>query len=263
MWCSRKPRLRHIVALAVLAWGLPSRPEDPRTLNVSWALDGSITGAALAVWGVSELAKDSLTPRACRWCSTDGLDGNVRNAVVWSNTRAAATASDILEFGIPVGVAAYDLFAASDAASAASDVLVVAEAVAITGVVTQDAKYTVARIRPYAFYSGRDSGPDDHLSFWSGHTVTAFSAAAAGGTVARMRHFQGWPWVYAAGFTGAALTGYFRMASDKHWPTDVLASAAAGTGIGILVPWFHRAGLGAASYRVLPAPGGLVFAGKF
>ena len=192
-------RLRVVVALAALTWGSPSRSEVPSALNVSWVVDGSITGAALAAWGVSELARGALTPPACRWCSTNGLDASVRNAVVWSNTRAAATASDILELGIPAGVAAYDLFAASDSASAARDVLVVAEAVAITGAITQGAKYTVARVRPYAFNSGRDSGPDDHLSFWSGHTVTAFSAAAAGGTVARLRHYEGWPWVYAAG----------------------------------------------------------------
>ena len=44
---------------------------------------------------------------------------------------------------------------------------------------------------------------------------------------------------------------------------DVLASAAGGTGIGILVPWLHRAGPGCMSYQVLPAPGGLAITGEF
>ena len=78
-----------------------------------------------------------------------------------------------------------------------------------------------------------------------------------------MRHDDRWAWLYAAGFTGAALTGYFRMAGDEHWLTDVLASAAVGTGIGILVPWLHRKGPAATTYRVLPAPGGLAIAGEF
>jgi membrane-associated phospholipid phosphatase len=91
----------------------------------------------------------------------------------------------------------------------------------------------------------------------------AFSAAAAGGTVARLRGYQSWPWVCAVGFTGATLTGYFRMAADKHWLTDVLASAAVGTGVGMLVPWLHGGGPVAASLRLLPAPGGLAVAGEF
>ncbi len=259
-------RARVIVAVAVLAWGLPSRPEVPRTLNVSWAVDGSITGTALVVLGISELAKGRLAPLACRWCGADGVDASVRDAVVWSNKSAAATTSDVLQLAVPVGIGAYDLLAArasGDINAAPGDVVIIAEAVAISGVITQGVKYSVARVRPYAYYGHSDTGRDDHLSFWSGHTVVAFSAAAAGGTVARMRGYGGWPWVYAAGFTGAALTGYFRMASDKHWLTDVLASAAAGTGIGILVPWLHRAGPGGTSYRALPAPGGLAVTGTF
>ena len=42
------------------------------------------------------------------------------------------------------------------------------------------------------------------------------------------------------GFTAAAATGYFRMAADKHWLTDVLTGAATGTAVGLLVPWLHR-----------------------
>ena len=118
-------------------------------------------------------------------------------------------------------------------------------------------------MRPYAYYSAADVSRDDHLSFWSGHTVVAFSAVAAGGTVARLRGYDGWPWVYAVGFTGAALTGYFRMASDNHWFTDVLASAAVGTGVGIAVPWLHRSCSTTVNYRVLPTFGGLAVAGTF
>ena len=140
-------RCRVTVALVVLAWGVPSSPDVPGTLDVSWTVDGTITATALAVWGASELTKDALAPPACRWCSTDGLDARVRNAVLWSNTAAARRASDILVVGLPAGVAAYELLAARDAASGARDALVVAEAVAVTGVLTQASKYAFARVR--------------------------------------------------------------------------------------------------------------------
>jgi membrane-associated phospholipid phosphatase len=229
---------------------------------VSWVVDGAITGAALAGWGVLELGKDALVPPTCRWCSTWGLDATVRNAVRWSDTTAAETASDVLQFAVPVGVAAYGVAAAGDIDTAGKNVLLIVEAVSISAFLTQGVKFAAARITPHSYYSGLDVRRDDHLSFWSGHAAAAFSAAAAGGTLARLRGYESWPWVYAAGFTGAALTGYFRMAGDQHWLTDVLASAVFGTSVGILVPWLHRASDGT-GFRLLPAPGGLVVKGDF
>jgi len=249
--------------LALVLCPFLARAEEPSALGVSWSVDGPLTGAALTVWGASELAKGELVPPACRWCSSDGLDLRARDLFLWSNTRAAATASDLLQLGIPAGVVAYELLAAPDAATAAKDLLVVTEALSVAGVLTQGSRYAFARLRPYAYYGGRDAGRDDHLSFWSAHTVVAFSAAAAGGTVARLRGYQGWPFVYAAGFTGAALTGYFRMGADMHWLTDVLASAAVGTGVGLLVPWLHRTDPRSLGYRLWPVPGGLVLSGEF
>jgi hypothetical protein len=43
----------------------------------------------------------------------------------------------------------------------------------------------------------------------------------------------------------------------------VLASAAVGTTVGVLVPWLHRAGPGGSSLRLLPVPGGLLLAAEF
>jgi membrane-associated phospholipid phosphatase len=257
---------RALAALTLFASAMPSRSDESPGLDVSWTVDGAITGSALTAWGISELSKGSLAPTSCRWCSAGGLDSTVRDAVTWSNTRTAATLSDVLLFAVPVGVVAYDVLAARGSGSIqepGKDVLVITEALAIAGVLTQTAKYAFARVRPYAYFGHSDTARDDHLSFWSGHTVVAFSAAAAGGTVARMRGYAGWPWVYAAAFTGAALTGYSRMAADRHWLTDVLASAAVGTGTGILVPWCHRLRPSTVNLRFVPTPGGLAVAGEF
>jgi membrane-associated phospholipid phosphatase len=39
----------------------------------------------------------------------------------------------------------------------------------------------------------------------------------------------------------AALTGYLRIAADKHYFTDVLVGAIVGSAIGVAVPYFaHR-----------------------
>ena len=49
----------------------------------------------------------------------------------------------------------------------------------------------------------------------------------------------------------SVFTGYLRLAADKHWLTDVLAGAAIGATVGILVPLlFH--GRRAESVEVTP-----------
>ncbi|HEY8146421.1 MAG TPA: phosphatase PAP2 family protein, partial [Kofleriaceae bacterium] len=66
----------------------------------------------------------------------------------------------------------------------------------------------------------------------------AFSLAVAGGTVASIRGYKTAPVVWSIGLVSAAATGYFRMAADKHYATDVIAGAVTGGAIGFAVPWF-------------------------
>ncbi len=56
-----------------------------------------------------------------------------------------------------------------------------------------------------------------------------------------MRQYRGAEWVWVSGLSVAAATGYFRIAADKHYLTDVLAGAAVASSVGFLVPFvFHR-----------------------
>ena len=256
---------RLLVGALVLAICSPAHAIEPQDrLRVSWVADGAITGVSLAGWGISELASGALMPPACRWCTPPGFDSSARSALSWSNTAPATLASSVLVVTIPAGFALYDLLSARDVGgirTSAEDVLVVAEAVAATGLLTQGVKYVVARQRPYAIGAGAPKDPDTRASFWSGHTSLAFAAAAAGGSVAEIRGYAGWPWVYAVGFTAAAGTGYLRLAGDRHWLSDVLAGAAAGTAVGFAVPWLHR-GVTSGGVSVSVLPGGLAISGR-
>jgi membrane-associated phospholipid phosphatase len=234
-------------------------------LNVNWAVDGTITGVTLALWVLPELFKASLAPAEARWVTPPGIDVSVRTALVWPDPTPAAITSDILVAAVPLGLGLWDFFeaqAAGGVRTAAEDLLVITEAIAVAGAVTTVVRYTTARIRPYAYYGDATGVPEDHLSFWSGHTTTAFSAAAAAGYVAQVRGYPSWPWVYAVGFTAAGAVSYFRVAGDKHWMTDVVVGAVMGTGIGFLVPWLHRASPGL-SLRMIPQSQGLAVAGRF
>lgn len=262
-----------VLLLATLALPGPAAaaPSEPggvtgSGLKVDWTGDGIATGAALAAWGALELGKDSLVPGACRWCTPPGLDQDIRRALAWSNPDAAKAASSVLLVSIPAGFAVYDLLSTRSAGgvtTAAQDLLVVSEAVAITGVLTDVAKYTFARQRPYAMGSSAPLDSESRVSFWSGHSALAFTAAAAAGSIAQRRGYEGWPWVYAVGFTAAAGTAYLRVAADQHWFSDVLVGAVVGTAVGFAVPWLHRGDGVAPTTSVVPLPNGLALSGRF
>ena len=128
---------------------------------------------------------------------------------------------------------------------APANALVVVEATALAVALNGVVKLVVARQRPYAHF--RDSSlappdPDENLSFYSGHTNLAFAVAVASGTVASMRGYRLAPVVWATSLPWAAVTGYLRIAADRHYLTDVLTGALIGSAVGFLVPFvFHRA----------------------
>ncbi len=56
-----------------------------------------------------------------------------------------------------------------------------------------------------------------------------------------MRGYRLAPLVWASSLPWAAVTGYLRIAADKHYLTDVLTGALIGSAVGFLVPFvFHR-----------------------
>jgi membrane-associated phospholipid phosphatase len=236
---------RAIALLLVVSFaGSPraASAEAPRPIRHDLAVDGAVTAVAAAAWLATELAKPALAPARCRLCEPGALDAAASDAVRWSSPARARRASDVLVFGLlPAGAAAHQLLAARHAGDVKAgwvDLLVVAEAAALSADLTQATKYAVARRRPGALHGGPDwtHGPDDDLSFFSGHTSLASSIVAAAGTVSALRGYPSAPWVWAGGAALAAGAGWLRMAGDAHWLTDVLVGAAVGTAVGVAVP---------------------------
>jgi membrane-associated phospholipid phosphatase len=216
-------------------------------------VDIGVTLGGFGFVALTEASKPTLAPTACRWCDRDA-DGNdtlngldrAGRGLAWANAKLAAATSDTTAFlGTPsIAVGGLGLAAGADreAQHFARDALLVAEAAAVSGVVTQLVKYSVGRARP----STHDragvvfQSPDANLSFPSGHTSLAFSAATAAGTVASLRGYSSAPVVWVASLSLAALTGYLRVAARKHYVTDVLAGMVVGAAAGALVPLlFH------------------------
>lgn len=122
------------------------------------------------------------------------------------------------------------------------------EAVIAGGAVTAMLKGLTGRSRPYVsadtnprdFKFGRGFGSSDHQSFPSGHTTSAFAAAAA---VTYETH-SWWPrstWIVAPLlYGGAAMVGASRVYHDRHWASDVILGAGIGTFSGLKVVRFNH-----------------------
>lgn len=120
------------------------------------------------------------------------------------------------------------------------------ESIAIEEGLTSIVKSAADRKRPYVYNSDvpleKKTNKDSTRSFYSGHTSTAFNSAVFISTVfsdyypdSGMRYV-----VWITSLTLASTTGYLRYAAGKHYPSDIIAGAAAGAVTGYTVPALHR-----------------------
>lgn len=222
-------------------------PSDSRASELRTTL--IVTGAATAIAGVFALESNRLSPDHCRFCAPNRLDADSRRALVWNHPADARLLSDVAANGVVPLLAFADAWRAQGPTRrAAEDLLVVTEAAMLATAATEVSKSFVARRRPEESSGGTSS-------FWSGHTAFAFSVVVAQATQDSMRDDPRAAWVWAIGLGAATAVGYFRVAGDAHWLTDVLAGAAAGSLAGAAAPLMNRHLVGSVS--VSPAPGGL------
>jgi membrane-associated phospholipid phosphatase len=222
------------------------------TFKFRASVDLPIALGAAGTWVLLAALKNQLSSN-CRWCDTapgggDGLnrfDRGARNAFKWSNTRAADVTSDISTFvAIPLFITGVDLVATGSPGRWrrwAMDVLIISEATAISGGLSYIVKYAASRQRPFVHYEvingvTYQTNADDNASFFSGHTTFAFAVATAGGTVASLRHYRLAPLIWAVGMGLATLSGYLRIAADKHYLSDVIVGGVVGSAVGVGIP---------------------------
>ena len=120
------------------------------------------------------------------------------------------------------------------------------ETMSLTLALTGWTKRLVLRPRPFTYNTevaiSKKLSKDARYSFFSGHT--SMSAAACFFTASvwsRYHPDSKWkPAVWTLAASIPAMTGYFRVKSGKHFPTDVIIGYAVGAGMGLLIPLIHR-----------------------
>jgi len=192
--------------------------------------------------------KDAITPKHCRWCKSNALDTAVRDKYLWRDANAADRFSNYTGYlGNPsLAIGLLMLSSASsdpDLRTIYDDVIPVLQAGIVTGMLNQTLKVITVRRRPFAEFGGTVTrAPNDvNTSFFSGHTALAFAMATSSGTVAHLRGYRSEPALWIGGLALATLTGYYRIAADAHYFTDVVAGALVGGAVGVAIPLvFHR-----------------------
>ncbi|MGZ6124930.1 MAG: phosphatase PAP2 family protein [Myxococcales bacterium] len=193
-------------------------------------------------------------PQAPRWRAALPLDDRIRGALRASSPAAQSRAATISDFGF-YGLAAFPLLIDAglvtwgirgDGDAALRFALVAVEALAINTAATTLLQRTSGRARPFAgdcgtAVAGCPPPAQDNTSFPSGHTSTAFTAASLLCIQHSRQEIFGKadPLVCPLAIAAATATGALRVVADRHWASDVIAGAALGAAVGVVVGWSH------------------------
>lgn len=178
----------------------------------------------------------------CDPATLNSLDRQVagRYSAAWQTT------SDVAVLGLAVG-AAGTAWVDGGLSGGLGDLVVILESVLWADALAVVANLAARRPRPLVYgelapLTERTEGKAA-LSFFSGHTASAFALASAATATAYRRHGgDAFTWVVGGvGHAVAALVASGRVMGGKHFPTDVLAGAAVGVAMGVLVPALHDA----------------------
>jgi hypothetical protein len=210
--------------------------------------DWTVTALIGLAWGGPEFMADDIVSPSCP-CDASEVNSFDRGVVGW-DSEGYATASD---FAVALSVVApFALDALETQRSGApwsgfaDDALVISRSILISGAVQEAVKLLTQRPRP-RLYGIDESDPalDDHeeyVSFYSGHTTTAFSAGMSYATLYALRHPDSssrWM-VYGGAMALGTTVGILRIQAGSHFPTDVILGAIMGTAFGIAIPRLHH-----------------------
>jgi membrane-associated phospholipid phosphatase len=156
----------------------------------------------------------------------------------------AARISDGL-IGVGAILLPVTLYSALDGTARGQALAVCAQSMVMNLNITQTLKHSVRRPRPY-FYDPQTPAAllghkDARLSFPSGHSSVAFCLATSLSLALRTYdvNLSTRRRITAGAFALAGTTAILRVVAAKHYPGDILAGAALGTGIALLNHYLH------------------------
>lgn len=215
--------------------------------RLSTTRDGWIAGAAVAIGAAAVViggANESITAEEVARLSRDDVNRMDRGAI----DRFSDGLSDASWAAVGVVMAAplallLDARVRDDRRAIAA---MCAETMALGAVLPELAKTTARRFRPYAYRAdvplSTKLDSEAKGSFFSRHATLAFASAVFLCSTYDEYHpeSRARPYLWTGSLAAAAVVGYMRCESGRHFPSDVLAGAAVGSALGYLVPRLHR-----------------------
>jgi membrane-associated phospholipid phosphatase len=219
--------------------------------------DGGVIAVSLAFAGLLDLiiSTGELTPQKIpATFQASQLLGIDRGAISQTVDPNAGTYSTV-GVGAAIGFAVLDPilsgFREHDAQSAIVDGVMYAESLSVTYAMTNLAKVATRRPRPLAYIDAAahagdpnysNTSTDSELSFFSGHAAITAAVGATATYLAFARSpNSARPWITLLVATGlCTFVSIERVRAGAHFPTDVIAGAIAGAGVGTVVPHLHR-----------------------
>jgi membrane-associated phospholipid phosphatase len=243
---------RHILLLAAVLLALFVMPVSTYGQQVGAALKGDLSYLGYTVWEdaktiarapleidkVREVTPEQVLIGALVAGSIGGmiaLDNQIREAATGIGDASALTLQNIGLGMVAGGLATlYGAALWTDNEQWRHAALTGTESTLVSLGLANPAKVAFGRERPDA-----DKGPEAWFqggrSFVSGDTTPAFAMAEA--VAAAFDHR--W-WVTLPAYGAAAAVGVGRMGRDRHWASDILASAFLGIGTTKLFNYIHR-----------------------
>jgi hypothetical protein len=169
---------------------------------------------------------------------------------VGKSSKEWSTLSDVLlatSVGLPIAYLALESFVLPTREPIkdwAKDLVVVAEAMAMTAAIDTVLKFAFRRPRPDRYLplaEGATLNFDDELSLPSGHASEVAAATTALATTIFFRHPKSkLRWVaLSAAVVLTSVTAVSRVMSGYHFPTDTITGALVGSFAGFVVPYMH------------------------
>jgi membrane-associated phospholipid phosphatase len=255
-------RLASLILIGSLVLPASGKAEDNPNrsrMQVELVIDLPVTLGTVGLNIAPYLFRHKLEGPACGLQCDPATVNALDRPATGNDSRAASRASHYLlasSILTPYLIGAADVLASDPEdgwSGYGKDSFVLFETLSVNLLFNQLVKYTVRRPRPYAYNPDHDpahrTGVEASLSFYSGHTSTAFAAATCGSYLFTLRHPDSlWTipvWLGTHALAGA--TGILRVQAGKHFWTDVLVGAVAGSAFGLLIPWLHKSSSGETS----------------
>lgn len=240
---SARPLRSSLAALSALAWSstaaADAAPDEWRSTSY-YAVNGAVSAALVGARLLTGPARKELEAGGDTvWFPGDaGLRGRC--------SPEAAHLSD-MTFSLAVAVPPAMELGRGLSPRFVNAEIVYTQALFATNLLTSVTKVFFRRPRPFSYRKDAECAfqveqDDANLSFFSGHSSGAFTAAFAGSfTMSERADRNTRAAIWGAELALAAATANLRARAGKHYYSDIVVGALLGAGVGLAVPALHGA----------------------